>query len=126
MTVNHMPATTRLFGLLLIVLGLASYVTTGRTSVTALIPAFVGAVFVILALVARNPAARKHVMHAAVALALLGALGTLGRIIPAVRDGNTTRPAVLAQIAMTVMLLVYVALGVRSFIEARRARGQKT
>ena len=122
MTVNHMPATTRLFGLLLIVLGLASYVTTGRTSVTALIPAFVGVVFVILALVARNPAARKHVMHAAVALALLGALGTLGRIIPAVRDGNTTRPAVLAQIAMTVMLLVYVALGVRSFIEARRAR----
>ena len=122
MTVNHMPATTRLFGLLLIVLGLASYVTTGRTSVTALIPAFVGAVFVILALVARNPAARKHLMHAAVALALLGALGTLGRIIPAVRDGNTTRPAVLAQIAMTVLLLVYVALGVRSFIEARRAR----
>lgn len=122
MTVNHMPATTRLFGLLLIVLGLASYVTTGRTSVTALIPAFVGVVFVILAFVARNPAARKHVMHAAVALALLGALGTLGRIIPAVRDGNTTRPAVLAQIAMTVMLLVYVALGVRSFIEARRAR----
>ena len=122
MTVNHMPATTRLFGLLLIVLGLASYVTTGRTSVTALIPAFVGAVFVILALVARNPAARKHVMHAAVALALLGALGTLGRIVPAVRDGNTTRPAVLAQIAMTVLLLVYVALGVRSFIEARRAR----
>lgn len=122
MTVNHMPATTRLFGLLLIVLGLASYVTTGRTSVTALIPAFVGVVFVILAFVARNPAARKHVMHAAVALALLGALGTLGRIIPAVRDGNTTRPAVLAQIAMTVLLLVYVALGVRSFIEARRAR----
>ena len=117
-----MPATTRLFGLLLIVLGLASYVTTGRTSITALIPAFVGVVFVILAFVARNPAARKHVMHAAVALALLGALGTLGRIIPAVRDGNTTRPAVLAQIAMTVLLLVYVALGVRSFIEARRAR----
>ena len=122
MTINHMPATTRLFGLLLIVLGIASYLTTGRTSVTALIPAFVGAVFVVLALVARNPAARKHVMHAAVALALLGALGTLGRIIPAVRDGNTTRPAVLAQIAMTVLLLVYVALGVRSFIEARRAR----
>ncbi len=44
---------TRLFGLLLIVLGLASYVTTGRTSVTALIPAFVGAVFVILAIASR-------------------------------------------------------------------------
>jgi hypothetical protein len=122
MTVNPMPATTRLFGILLIVLGLASYVATGRTSVTALIPAFVGALFVLLALAARNPAARKHVMHAAVALGLLGALGTLGRVIPAVSQGNATRPAVLAQIAMTVLLFVYVALGVRSFIEARRAR----
>jgi hypothetical protein len=118
-----MPATTRLFGFLLIVLGLASYVSTGRTSVTALIPAFVGAVFLVLAFLARNPAARKHVMHAAVALALLGALGTLGRIIPAISQGNIGRPAVLAQIAMTVLLLVYVALGVRSFIEARRGRG---
>ena len=55
MTVNTMPmpATTRLFGLLLVVLGLVSYVTTGRTSITALIPAFVGAVFMVLALVAR-------------------------------------------------------------------------
>ena len=119
---RHMPATTRKFGLILIVLGLVSYVTTGRTSVTALIPAFVGIVFLVLALVARNPAARKHVMHATVALALLGALGTLGRVIPAVSQGNTTRPAVLAQIAMAIILFLYVALGVRSFIEARRAR----
>jgi hypothetical protein len=33
------------------------------------------------------------------------------------------RPAVLAQIAMAVILTVYVALGVKSFIDARRARG---
>ena len=49
-----MPSTTRLFGLILIVLGIASYVVTGRTSVTALIPAIFGAVFVICALVARS------------------------------------------------------------------------
>ena len=65
-----MAATTRTFGLILIVLGLASYFLTGRVSVTALIPAFFGAVFVILALVARNESARKHAMHAAVALGL--------------------------------------------------------
>ena len=122
MTVNTMPAVTRLVGFLLIALGLVSYFGTGRASVTALIPAFVGAVFLILALAARSPDARKHVMHAAVALALLGCLGTLGRIIPAVSTGSIGRPAVLAQIAMAVILAVYVALGVRSFIEARRAR----
>ena len=117
-----MPGVTRLIGFLLIVLGLVGYLATGRTSVTALIPAMVGAILLVLALAARNPAARKHVMHAAVALALVGALGTLARIIPAIGQGTLGRPATLAQIAMTVILAVYVALGVRSFIEARRAR----
>ena len=77
MTSHSMPSTTRTFGLILIVLGLASYFLTGRVSVTALIPAFFGAVFVILALVARSESARKHAMHAAVAFGLLGFLGTL-------------------------------------------------
>jgi hypothetical protein len=117
-----MASTTRSFGIVLILLGLASYLLTGRTSVTALIPAFFGAVFVILALVARNEAARKHAMHAAVALALLGLLATLGRVVPAVAGGNLMRPAVLAQLAMVVLLGIYIALGVKSFKEARRAR----
>jgi uncharacterized membrane protein len=117
-----MASTTRSFGIVLILLGLAGYLLTGRTSVTALIPAFFGAVFVILALVARNEAARKHAMHAAVALALIGLLATLARVVPALAGGNLTRPAVLAQLAMTVLLGVYIALGVKSFKEARRAR----
>jgi hypothetical protein len=45
------------------------------------------------------------------------------RIIAAVNAGDLTRPAVLAQIAMAVILAVYVLLGVKSFIDARRARG---
>jgi len=117
-----MPSTTRLFGLILIVLGVASYVLTDRTSVTALIPAFFGAVLVICALVARNEAARKHAMHAAVAVGLLGALAALGRGVPAALAGDATRPAVLSQLAMGVLLLIYVALGVQSFIAARKAR----
>jgi hypothetical protein len=117
-----MPGTTRLFGLLLIVLGVASYVTTGMTSLTAMIPAFFGAALVICALIARNEAARKHAMHAAVAIGLLGALAALGRGVPAALAGGASRPAVLSQIAMGVLLLVYVALGVQSFIAARKAR----
>ena len=117
-----MPTTTRLFGLILIVLGVASYVATGRTSVTALIPAIFGAVFVICALVARNEAMRRHAMHAAVAVGLIGALASLGRAIPAVMDGNATRPAVMSQLAMAALLIVYVYLGGQSFIAARKAR----
>lgn len=118
-----MPATTRLVGILLIVLGLASYMITGRTSVTALIPALFGAVFLALALVARAENARRHAMHAAVAIALLGLLATLARALPAVAAGQIGRPAVLAQIVMSAILAFYIWLGVQSFRAARRARG---
>jgi hypothetical protein len=114
---------TRIVGFLLILLGVGGYVGTGRTSLTAMIPAFFGAIFLILAIVARNPNARKHAMHAAVALALLGALGVIPRIISAIDAGNLTRPAVVSQIAMALVLLIYVTLGVRSLIAALRARG---
>lgn len=117
-----MVGTTRLFGLVLIVLGIASYTLTGRTSVTAMIPAFFGAAFLVCAMIARREALRRHAMHAAVAIGLIGALAALGRGVPAALSGDPTRPAVLAQLAMGVLLLIYVALGVQSFIAARRAR----
>ena len=117
-----MTATTRLFGIILIVLGVASYALTGRTSVTALIPAIFGAVLLICALIARNESARKHAMHAAVAVGLIGALASLGRAVPAVMEGNAARPAVISQLVMAVLLLIYVGFGVQSFIAARKAR----
>lgn len=118
-----MPSTTRLFGLILIVLGVASYVLTDRTSVTALIPAFFGVVLVICALVARSSeSARKHAMHAAVAVGLIGAIAALARGVPAALGADSVGPAVMAQLTMGVLLLIYVALGVQSFIAARKAR----
>ncbi len=117
-----MPSTTRYFGLTLIVLGVASYMLTGRTSVTALIPAIFGAILVVCALVARTESARKHAMHAAVAIGLLGALAALGRGIPAAMNGGVGTPAVMSQLVMGVLLLIYVAMGVQSFIAARKAR----
>jgi hypothetical protein len=121
MTVT-MPATTRLVGFVLIVIGLVGYVATGRASVTALIPAFFGAILLILALVARGESARKHAMHAAVALALVGFLAVVPRLLPALTAGDPMRPAVLSQLAMALTLAIYIGLGVKSFIDARRAR----
>ena len=117
-----MPFVTRIVGFLLILLGIVGYAATGAASMTALIPAFVGAVFLLLALGARSPGARKHVMHAAVALALLAVLGMAPRVASAVGAGDLARPAVLAQLVMLLILVVYVLLGVKSFIDARRAR----
>ena len=119
---RQVTAITRLFGMLLIALGIGSYTFTGRTSLTALIPAMFGALFLICALIARKEAARKHAMHAAVALGLIGAIAPLASAIPAALNGNAGKPAVMSEFAMSALLAIYVALGVRSFIAARRAR----
>ena len=117
-----MAGITRTMGLLLIALGVGSYVFTGRTSMTAFIPAFFGAALVVCALVARRESAGKHAMHAAVAIGLIGAVASLARGIPAAMSGQAGRPAVVAQLAMGALLVAYVAMGVQSFIAARRAR----
>lgn len=120
-----MTQTTRMVGIALAVLGIVSYVGTGRTSVTALIPAFFGVVFVILAWIARNEAARKHVMHAAMLVALVGIAGSASRLLPGLTAGTLdfARPAVLAQIVTVVLLAWYLGKGIKSFRDARRARG---
>lgn len=117
-----MPATTRLVGMILAVLGLVSYLGTGRTSITALIPAFFGIVFLAMASVARSESMRKHVMHLAMVVALVGIIGTASRLVPALGAGEFTRPAVLAQLATVLVLAWYLGKGIRSFRDARRAR----
>ena len=119
-----MTTTTRLVGMILVVLGLVSYVGTGRTSVTALIPAFFGAVFLIMAWVARNEATRKHVMHAAMVVALVGIAGTASRLVPGIANGTLDlgRPAVWAQLLTVLVLVWYLVKGIQSFRAARLAR----
>ena len=117
-----MPTATRLVGYLLIAIGLIGYLATGGASLTALIPAMLGAVMLVLALVARSPEARKHAIHFAVAIALISVAGTLPRLFPAVMAREFQRPAVLSQAAMVLVLALYVLLGVKSFIDTRRAR----
>lgn len=119
-----MTATTRLVGLILAALGILTYVGTGRTSMTALIPAFFGVVMVILAWVARNEAARPHAMHAAMVVALIGILGTASRLVPGLFAGTLDfgRVAVWAQIVTVALLVWFLVKGIQSFKAARLAR----
>ncbi len=120
-----MPRITVVFSLLFIAVGLAGFFLTGGVHKTALIPAILGVVLLILGLLGNKENLRMHVMHAALLVGLLAFLGTarsLGKL-PAAIDGTAERPgAVYAQAATAVLALVYLALGVRSFIAARRAR----
>jgi hypothetical protein len=119
------PSITLALGVVLIILGLAGYFLTGTTSVTALIPAAFGLVISLLGLMARDDRKRKHAMHAAVVVALLGFLGSVRGLLQlgALFAGTAARPAaIVAQTIMALLTLGYIVLAVRSFIKARRNR----
>ena len=125
--VAAMIKTTMTVGVLLCVLGLATYwfwaqLGGDKQSPTALIPAGWGVILLLLGLgCLLAPTMRKHFMHAAVAIALLGFLATAPMgIVGLIKKGAALGP--VAQIIMAALCGVYVVFGVRSFIAARRAR----
>lgn len=113
---------------LLILTGLVGYfgwqqIGADKQSFTALIPAFVGGLMLIGAIIAL----KKNMlgMHIAVTFSLLGALAGLGRIVPGLIKGSLdfsqAAPKLIA--VMTVICVFFTIMAVRSFIAARRARG---
>lgn len=121
---------TRGLGLALIIVGIAGYLGTDRSSVTALIPALLGVIIGGLGIAAGRPTLHRTAIHGALVFALLGVLGTLMNVVelPALLSGDgVERPG--AVIASTVTLLLcaaYLVAGMRSFAAARRARTPST
>ncbi|MHC4943797.1 MAG: hypothetical protein ACYTG7_12340 [Planctomycetota bacterium] len=116
---------TFVYALLLIVLGIGGYILTDFVSVTALIPAFFGVVFLILAFLARKESLRKHMMHAASFLALLGFLGTVwgfkGVYLLLAGEEVERAEAAMSRSMMALLSLAFFCLCMRSFIRARRS-----
>lgn len=116
-----------IFGILLIALGLVAYQLAEASSKTALIPSYVGAVFVVLAAIAKiGPGVNKHVMHVAALLGLLGTVGGLGMGVPNIIKyfgGNKdVWLKALTQGGMGILCAIFLVLCIRSFIAARKAR----
>lgn len=120
-----MPRLTIITGSVLVVLGVISYVATAFASWTALIPAILGVVLVLFGLVGlRRP---RLGIHLALVVALAGIAGTLMNVLQLgdVFAGTAERPvAVVVSTVTFVLLIAYVALGVRSFVQARRWKQQ--
>jgi hypothetical protein len=120
----NMPGYAIWIGRLLVLVGIVGYgygLYAGHASLTALIPAVFGIILMVLGHLAHaKEPLRKHLMHAAVIV------GLLGFILPAVRvissaSALTLSAAVVSQIAMSLLCLVFVILAIRSFVAARRA-----
>jgi len=138
------------FSAALIILGAAAYFATGMRSFTALIPSFAGALLLVCGLVALKPSLRMPAMHGAVLIAIIGFAGSVPGVINLIKlttqgtqqlsqeqrlamdvkddqvllaGGKKIRPvASQVQAGMAVLLLPYIGLCVKSFIDARRAR----
>ena len=121
-----MANTTVAFGVILLVLGIAGYFGTGMVSLTALIPAVFGLLLLILGVIARDPNKRKHAMHFAAMVGPIGFAGSVGGLVKAfaLLSGQQVerQNAVIAQAVMAILMIVFVAMCIRSFIEARRNR----
>jgi hypothetical protein len=124
-----MAKVTVLFGVLLIILGAASYILTGHKFPTSLIPVAFGILLATFGSMAETPDSRRRMlfMHIAVTVGLLGFLATAPALIQVVQLFKGTklflyRRAVEEKAAMSGLMLIYVLLCVRSFIAARRSR----
>lgn len=127
-----MPFLAILIGAILVGIGLQGYYDFGdflgveKSQPTALIPAAVGGVLVLLGLIGMaGGGARKHSMHLAAMVGLLGFAGALYRpvlgMVNQTFDFNNV-PTRL-QLAMAGLCLAFVLMCIQSFINARRVRG---
>jgi hypothetical protein len=128
-----MAKVTLLFAAMLIALGWGGYAGSGSQYPTALIPLWFGvalAAFGALA-ISRNEARRKLFMHINVTI---GLLGFVGGAVEAIRGYGKPGPGGLdeshflitaetSKSLLACLMLIYVLLCVRSFINARKARG---
>ena len=120
-----MPNTAIWFGRILVLIGIIGYaygIYGGNASVTAFIPAAFGIILMALGHIAvAKEDLRKHLMHAAVIVALLGFILPAGRLVSKLAD-LTLSAAVVSQVAMALVCLIFVVLAVQSFIAARKER----
>jgi hypothetical protein len=121
-----MPAVAIIIGVMLILVGIGGYgygAATGHASLTALIPSAIGLIITILGGVATNEKLRKHAMHFAVLMSLIGLLAVGARLLQVLASGNfQAGAAFVVQIVTAILCLAFLLLGVNSFVQARRNR----
>ena len=125
-----MAKVTIVFGVLLVVLGITSFVLTGSSHPTSLIPAAFGLVLALSGGLASGNDVKKRMlwMHIAVTVGLVGFLFPAVMSIKALVHAHAQQvelahpAAVHSQLIMAFVCLIFVILCIRSFIAARRSR----
>ena len=112
----------KLFGLILVAWGIIAYFmqSADPPSITAMIPAFMGAPLLILGILSeRNEANRHHYMHAAMIFALLMVIGGAQGLIDI---GGKSNLAIGSHLILVVLGSIFMTAGIMSFRHARKLR----
>jgi len=129
MNAPNMPRLSILFGVLLIIQGLVFWGLAGFEGArfTAAIPAFFGILIGGFGLVAAQaPAARKHVMHLNVLLAVVGVAGGISMFFKGLGSDDPSPAKLVDQGLLAVFCFIFVVFCVRSFMTARTNRAGTT
>ena len=107
-------------GAILVLWGIAAYIISGQSSITAMIPSFMGAPLMILGLLSEKiPDMRHHLMHASMVMALLMVLGG-ARVFADFSDMSNL--AISSHIILIFVGATFMICGIMSFRAARLAR----
>ena len=107
-------------GAILVLWGVAAYIISGQSSITAMIPSFMGAPLMILVLLSEKiPDMRHHLMHASMVMALLMVLGG-ARVFADFSDMSNL--AISSHIILIFVGATFMICGIMSFRAARLAR----
>ena len=115
-----LPTLTIIVAAILILLAAGGYIVSSE--ITATFPGMLGVLLGICGgLALWQESWRRHAMHVACVLALLGVLLPLGRLVPVlIRGESPSALALFALLSMLVLSAVLLVIYIRSFIAARR------
>ena len=116
------PNLAKVAGGILVIWGLVAYFmqSADPPSITAMIPAFMGAPLLILGILSeRNEANRHHYMHAAMIFALLMVIGGAQGLIDI---GGKSNLAIGSHLILVVLGSIFMTAGSMSFRHARKLR----
>ena len=110
-------------GAFLVLWGIVAYIISEQSSITAMIPSFMGAPLMILGILSeRMPNMRHHLMHAAMVLSLVMVIGG-ARVFA--QFSEMSNLAISSHVVLILVGVCFMVCGIMSFRAARIAREEE-
>jgi len=110
-------------GAFLVLWGIVAYILSEQSSITAMIPSFMGAPLMILGILSeRMPNMRHHLMHAAMVLSLVMVMGG-ARVFA--QFSEMSNLAISSHVVLILVGVCFMVCGIMSFRAARIAREEE-